>query len=542
MTPESGSTETARETISVTFADVQQRRAFIRRSFVGKVLLAHWAGAPWNGKNPKAFLHSLQVETLSRRERERIVEGASRLGKSVLGGCDLVDAATRIFRSVLVVAARYDHVAHEWGYLYAGMKTLFAENGQAFPRLTYKHSQNYHDYGMDTIWGAHGVGLSTESDDGASLLGREGTDTVLGEGSHISKDIYEKRVLRALDGATMTNPRGAEIEELGRVTIYTTPKFDEGCSASEIERVEKQTKRQPHLLHYKATDWVGTVWIRTASILENPTYQKKVYDARAASMSQQAFDEQYRGIRGNSSTRVLSAFNADKHLIAMPTVDEIRWMNLGVGIDTGAYTAFILSGKDRTRRKIALGEVYTEKITLRKSLFELREMLVDILGPVFDTTDYRDVIGKIDVFSIDPASQVKYDISDDLDVALQGPDTADQKSVLQTLNRMNVWFETDELFIVENRCPVLVDQIKKYVWKIIKSTAKGSSLPTIREPRKEYDHCIDAWRFGLMRLDDHEPKTEAPAPRSFKEEWEQMQRKNLFDPLRLQLEEAAQWD
>jgi hypothetical protein len=287
---------------------------------------------------------------------------------------------------------------------------------------------------------------------------------------------------------------------------------------------------------------VQTVFIREASVLENPDYQRAVFEARGKSMDKRAFDEQYGGKMTFASGRVLQAFDEDRHLIRAPKAEEIRRMRLGMGIDTGAFTAFELIGLNPEKKLFALGETYTEKISLRKTLEQLRVMLVDTLGPVYDTTDWREILGFIDLWSIDPASQVKVDLIDEWDVALTSPNTADTKSVLQTLNQMNQWFEADRLFVVEEACPYLVDQMKKYVWKIVKSVSKSANAPTIREPLKENDHCVDAFRFGLVQLEPMGPLEVPVASRTFKEEYERLQRESLTAPLRRQLDEARRWE
>jgi hypothetical protein len=132
------------------------------------------------------------------------------------------------------VAARYDHVAHEFQYIYQGMRELFKDHPQAFQRLIFRHSQNYHDYDCHTVWGSRVRGFSTDSDDGAALLGQAFTRMILGEGSHITQDILEKKAMRAIDGALMKRGDGIETET-GYLSIYTTPKGHEGCSAAEYE-------------------------------------------------------------------------------------------------------------------------------------------------------------------------------------------------------------------------------------------------------------------------------------------------------------------
>jgi hypothetical protein len=535
-------------TITVSFRDVEQGRAYIRIPFVARLLLCHWAGAPWSDKDPDAHLHALQVECQAHKERERLIHGASRLGKSVLGGCDLLVAQMRLRRKIAVVAKRYDHVAHEFQYLHLGLKTLFADTPQAMTRLIFKHQMNYHDYDAETIWGSRTIGISVEADDGAQLLGREFTDVVCGEASHIPPHIGYTKLLRALDGAMMGRAHGAD-EEIGYLSIYTTPKEEEGFSAAEYERVMKQTARQPEQLHYGNVDFAETCWIREADIRENPAYNIKVYEARKRTLDKHAFAEQYGGKMLRRSGRVLSSFDELRHVVPFPA-DLIRSMRLGVGIDTGGCMGMVLAGLTKDWKRYALGEVYTEKYTIWQTLETFDQMLVDVLGPVYDCDDPVKLRGLIDVWAIDPASQVKIDIMDAFDIGLQTPMTRDERSILQTTGQMDQWFLQDELFVASGYCETLVEQIKKYVWKRV-AAAKGSgSAATIKEPLKQYDHLIDAWRMVLIVLEHHGPLETPPAPLTMKEAWEAAQKEAVFGPLRQhmaagrQLEEAlrARWE
>lgn len=533
---------TEQPTISVSWQDVKEGRAYVRIPLFAKLLLLHWAGAPWSDKDPDATLHPMQVESIAHQEREKIVHGGSRLGKSVLGGCDIIDELMIPGSKPAVVAQRYDHVGAEWQYVYHGMRQLFRDCYQAFRRITFKHQASYHDYECATIWGSEARGFSVEADEGAALLGKEFTKIVVGEGSHVSKMILEKRIFRALDSALMTRRGGYKQRETGKLSIYTTPKEFEGCSASEWERVQKQTKRDPSKLHYGTASYVETVWIREASVLENPAYDREVFNARRASMSRDAFEEQYGGKMTYRSGRVLKSYREELHTIPMPAPEKIRRMRLGVGIDTGAYTAFMLGGLDPLNRVTLLGEVYTEQEQLEFTLREFREMVVRILGPVFRVDDFELLKDYIDLWVIDPASQHKIDISAKLDISLQGPQTdqGGKFELIPTLETMDTHFELNQLLLVEDLA-FLPDQIRKYIWKTVRAGQRGAATaPAIKEPRKEYDHCIDASRFLEITLRNEGVLEEEKPATTFADEWKAAQRARLTGPLQQMLADAEE--
>lgn len=540
--------------IRITFQDVLDRRAYIRIGPEARIRLCHRAGAPWNDKAPDAELHDLQQEVLRRRERQKIVHGGSRLGKSVLGGCEGVVEAMIPFSKLAVIAQRYDHVGAEWQYVHRGLKTLFEGKPQAFKRLTFKHQANYHDYDFETLWGSRGRGYSVESDEGAALLGQEFSRMILGEGSHISHNIYERRILRAADGWLMQSKQGA-FREGGYISIYTTPKQDyEGCSAAEWERIQKQTKRQPETLHYGNVPFAESYWIREADVLENPYYDRKVYEARKRSMSKDAFEEQYGGKMTFRTGRVLKSFTEDRHLVAHPTSKQIQKMRLGVGIDPGTYKGIVFAGIDRSHRLWALGEVYTQQQTFVDTCHDLREAFVNFMAPVrgypmpVDEEGYRKAFDElqesVDVWVIDPAAQDKIDWMSELDVTLSTPVGMEggKLELLPSVERMDDWFKLGRA-VVSEECDILPDQIRKYVWKQRKAPTRGAAkAPVIVEPRKEYDHLIDACRFVWTMLAQMGPTDEAPSPVSIHEAWEQAQKERLFGPLKADLAEARARD
>lgn len=537
--------EPTQRALRVSPADIGEGNAFLELPFVGKLLLAHWMGAPWSDKDPDAFLHATQVEAVAHKERERIIEGASRLGKSVLGGVDLCCAMIMPNRKVAIVAKRYDHVAHEYQYLHGGMKKLFSNTPQAFKRLTFKHQANYHDYDCETIWGSRARGFSVEADEGASLLGQEFTDIVLGEGSHIDPDIFEKKALRASDGALMERTHGLAMET-GKISIYTTPKGYEGCSASEGERVLTQTGHDPSKLEYGNAPYAQTVWLRSANILENPAYSRDVFEARRASMDKIAFREQYLGEKTYKTGAIYPDFDPTTHVVSMPTPEAIRSMRLGVGMDTGAYSGVVLAGIDKQNKKWILGEVYAQKPA--RGIYDvcemIKEMIIDVLGPAFDTEDFGALKEAITIWSVDPASQHKMEIIDLLDIAITGPVDQEQKRLLPTIEQVGKWIAAKDFFVVES-CTSTIDQIKKYIWRQIKTigqTKSGSRIPVIREPKKEYDHLLDALRFVLIPMAKDGPLDEPPPVITLKGAMKAQRMDAVWGPLREMLNEGARRD
>jgi hypothetical protein len=502
------------------------------------------AGAPWVDRNPDAYLHPIQVEVLFRRERLKLIHGASRLGKSVLGGCECTIDGMLPGTNTAVIAARYDHVSHEWQYLYRGMRRLFKDNLGAFVRLVYKHAQSQHEYDFQAPWGAYARGYSTDSDEGAALLGREFTRAVLGEGSHIAPDILDKKVLRALDGARM-NQRSGE-RQIGYLSIYTTPKGYEGASASEYERVMLQTQHEPEKLHYGEIDWAATAWLKEANILENPAYDRRDYENRKARLSKAAFEEQYQGKMTFSTGRIYPEYQPSTHVVSMPDPAVLRKMKFGVGIDTGAYFGASLVGilpgdTEETPLATVLGETYTQQSKTADSCEDLREMVTEVLAPAFDTNDWELLKERVDLWVIDPASQHKIDINDMLDITVSDPNRGQGRfDLLPTMDLMRIFFSEHRLKLVEG-LTYTDDQIRKYVWKHIKAVGGNKSAhraPVIREPKKEYDHILDALRFITIPLMEEGAYEEEPPALTVAEEWKRQQRERVHGPLRDLLAEA----
>ncbi|MHC4698953.1 MAG: hypothetical protein ACYTFQ_00100 [Planctomycetota bacterium] len=546
---------TTSPSITISFRDVIERRAFIRLSGEAKVKLCHKAGAPWFEKDPSAKLHSRQIEALSRKEREKIIHGGSRWGKSVLGGCEGICEAMLPWTNLAVVASRYDHVGKEWQYIYKGLKELFRNHPQVLLRLRFVNRPSQHDYDYETIWGAKGRGFSVDADEGASLLGSAFTRMIFGEGSHISQEVLEKKAMRAIDGALMENPDDDSQHfadpETGYLTIYTTPKGYEGCSAAEFLRVRKQTKNEPRKMWYGLVPFAQTIWLREAKVTENPYYSKEVYEARKNTLSRAAHQEQYDGLMTFATGRVLAEFNEDIHVIqGQPHPDLVRGMSLGIGLDTGAYFGAVLSGLGRcpdTGRpcRWKLGEAYLEQADIYTCLDAVESMVIHTLGDVFAADNFEQLAQTIPIWGIDPASQHKPEIHaywDKYGVALMSPPGLEggKLELEPSLDVVRSWIASG-LWFVSDDCQVLLEQIRRYIWKTVK-TGGQKNAPVVKEPRKMFDHLIDASRFVDFAL-ELEGIRETPLPAmTVAAMMEQAQRNSVFGPLRAVLDEAAEME
>ena len=534
------------DTIRVSLSDIPAGRAFLHYGPQAKIALCERAGAPWSDKDPSAKLSPIQREVLTRPEREKIVEGGSGLGKSVTGGCEILLDAMIPGSSTAVVAQRYDHVSAEFQYVIEGLTRLFPDR-TAFTRFSFKDQPNYHEYDIDSIWGAAVRGFSVESDEGSSLLGKEFSKIVVGEGSNVSPDILDRRIWRALDRRIVSRTDGIE-RDTGKLTLFTTPRGFEGCSAAEWERIVGQTANHVERLHYGNIDYARTAWIRTASVLENPAYDKKVFEARRETMDSTAFEETYLGLKRYKTGSIYKEFEESRHVRSLPANATIRKMQLGVGFDTGAHFGCILAGllepAPGIRERWVLGEVYTQQETITSALSQVKVMLADVLGGAFAPHLHGDVDATFDtlrsvieLWAVDPASQHKLEITEYLDVPLYGP----RLELLPSIERIRDWMSNGELYFAEG-CTWLVEQTKKYGWRAIKTNATragaGKMGPAVSEPRKGFDHLLDAERLVLLPLDDLGPRIDPPDPTTFAESWNQQLHDRVFGDLQRKQEEA----
>lgn len=501
--------------------------------------LLHKAGAPWAERAPDARLSEFQKTTLRRQERHCIVHGGSRLGKSVLGGglgiCELMLPGT----FTAFIAARYEHVNDEWKHFAAGLKKLFGDHQFAFTRWVHKAQQNYYAFEVETAWGSRAVGYAVDVDEGEVLLGKEFSRIIVGEGSRVSAEISENRIKRALDGRLMNN---ALREESGYLTIFTTPDGYDGLSSYEWDRVERKTKGDLSKAHYGRVPFAETYWLCEASVLENPAYDRKVFDARQreaeASGDTAAFDEAYRGLRTYATGRVFREFKDSAHRVEAPSINELRHMRFGVGIDTGACFGAVLAGLDREGCLWWLGEVYTEKRHIRDSCARVREMVLDILGPVYDTADFEALLEAVELWVVDPASQHKTEVSEYLgDAPIEHPARGQGKfDLIPTIDQLRQVMHEDKFKLVLD-CSTTYDQIKKWTWKRTK-TGEKNKLIVVREPVKGHDHLLDAGRFVSIPLMELGPTKDSPTLPGLRDSYQSQMRAAVWGPYHKILKEA----
>jgi len=476
---------------------------------------------------------------LRRKERHLIIHGGSRLGKSVLGGglgiCELMLPHT----FTAFVAGRYEHVNDEWKHFVAGLKNLFGDHQFAFVRWVHQSQAKYYAFEVETIWGSRAVGYAVDVDEGEVLLGKEFSRVIVGEGSRVSAEISENRIKRALDGRLMNNKLR---EESGYLSIFTTPDGYEGLSSYEWDRIERKTKGDLSLVHYGRVPFAESYWLCEASVLENPAYDRKVYEARQreaeAAGDTAAFDEAYRGLRTYASGRVFREFKDSLHRVEMPDHNQIRLMRLGVGIDTGACFGAVLAGLDRDGHLWWLGETYTEKRHIRESCAKVREMILNVLGPVFDTSSFDTVSEAIDLWVIDPASQHKTECAEYLgDVALEHPARGQGKfDLIPTIDQVRQVMHEDRFHLVKELA-ITYEQMRRWVWKRTKTGEKGK-LIVVREPVKGNDHLLDAGRFVSVPLMELGPRMDPPPVVGFKQSYQDAQREAVWGPWRKILQDA----
>jgi hypothetical protein len=521
----SPSTPTTPPTLRISFKDILEKRAFIRLPGEAKIKLLHKGGAPWADRNPDARLSEFQKNAIRRNERHCIVHGGSRLGKSVLGGslgiCELMLPGT----FTAFIAARYEHVNDEWKHFASGLKRLFGDHQFAFTRWVHKYQQNYYAFEVETAWGSRAVGYAVDVDEGEVLLGKEFSRIIVGEGSRVSAEISENRIKRALDGRLMNNLLR---EESGYLTIFTTPDGYDGLSSYEWDRVERKTKGDLAKVHYGKVPFAETYWLCEASVLENPAYDRKVFDARQreaeASGDTAAFDEAYRGLRTYATGRVFREFKDSLHRVEPPSSQQLQSMRFGVGIDTGACFGAVLAGLDREGVLWWLGEVYTEKRHVRESCMRVREMVLSVLGPAFDTADWEVCLQAVELWTIDPASQHKTEVSEYLgDAPLEHPARGFGKfDLIPSIDQLRQVMHDDKFRLVLD-CTNTFDQLRKWVWKRTK-TGEKNKLIVVREPIKGNDHCLDAGRFISIPLMELGPRLEAPEIATFRDSYQSQMR------------------
>lgn len=493
--------------VSISFKDLVEGRAYVRSPLGARVELLHRAGAPWNDQDPDARLSELQIELLGRRERELIVHGGSGVGKSVLGGCFSLAELALPYREIAIISGTYDHCANEFMYVYAGFLRAFGR--AAATRIVFANSTAHHDMEIQTIWGSRVRCFSTDREQGAAVLGKEFDLAVLGEGSHVSVDIFDRKIKRALDRRIkVLNQDTGYHRETGRSVIFTTPKGYDGCSAKEWERVNSETKGKWERAQVGGErPWLETIYLREASCIENPSYSEEAFEARRRTLPDDVFAEQYLGKMTRRSGLIYKEYSYRRHVRPeLPEPREIAAMRLGVSMDTGKYFAGGMVGIDQDRKKHVLCEVYTQEQSIRENCEDLRDKIMEVLGPVFERQEWQDVSEFIDIWRVDPSSQHKDDIIEHLDVPL----AADKLELLSSIDHVRTQIKTDQMLFYQEHLmdPMegggLLWEIERYQWGE-KMTRQRNQTKTSLEPVKKDDHALDWLRWATHALDQEGP-------------------------------------
>lgn len=487
--------------------------AYLRWTFRAKVALAELAGAPWSDKNPKASVkkHREQMRYLSRMERVKVLQGGSRLGKSVLGALDLLIAFITPGSKCAVVASMYEQVDAEWRYFDKGVKRLFGSNLGLMTHYVYKNTPNYHAFGADAVWGSTARGYSTSEGEGDVLMGKEFTDMILGEGSKISIDIFDTKMWRGLNSALMGYERTRR--ESGRLSVYTTADEMNGVSSHLWDRANAATSGDTRLLAYGKVDFAASMYFREVDVLANPDYDRKAYDAAKQLLTPEAFAEQFQGKRGLRVGRVYSEYQPALHKVNSATFDwsKLRQMRLFVGFDTGNHFAAVLVGLDRNKEFWLLGEACADKTHIDRCAEKVKEMLIRTVGRAYGLETYEQVRLAIHGWKVDPASEQKIELRQALGLNSDGESGYSGPSLtlptrfgggkfllVPTIKIVKGLFEANKIHVLDN-LPQWHREAGKYKWAKKKlGGAEGDHVE--QKPVEADDHALDAMRFALVPL------------------------------------------
>jgi len=519
----------------LTFESFLRGDAHLHFPLEAKIKLLEAAGAPWNDRDPNAKISDLQREALEREDRELLILGGSGVGKSVLGGMFGVLELLIPNRSTAVIAQFYKHVGNEFEYIVKGAKTLFPKHWQtAFPTMKCINQQKYQDYHIASLWGSECKGYSASEQEGALILG-SGFDLVIcGEGDLIPYNVYNRKILRSMDRRAMRTGPGYRT---GRSVLFTTPAFGEGAASGIYTRVMNDTNDCPEKATYPRVPWAESTWVRSASVLENPSYDRSIYESRKKTLMSEdpdAFFEQYEGQIRKRSGAVLKEFSRDKHVVPMPTVEDLKQMQFGVGIDPGSKFGAVLVGMTRDRKYYVLGEVYNEGFTVKENTTELKEVCAEILAPVFgfqlshdsnrNWEKVKEIVG--DNVVIDKASEQKLEIEEELGVTLN----YSQLDVMGTLSSLRQMIAEDKFVVVED-CNRWIKDASRYLFKPAnKSHGNDSYSHASGAVRKQYDHLLDATRYSIFGCMEHlDPTEEPPTLLTFEEAVSKHRMKTIRD-------------
>jgi len=500
----------------ITVNDIAEKRAFIYLDGQAKVDLAHLGGAPFTD-DPSHTLHKVQVDFLHRLDRECILHGGSRLGKSVVGGVEAAAGLVVPGMRIAIIADTYDHCYNEFEYAFKLFDKLYGEDATTV--YDFIHHGNQHKMQIDTIWDSTLQVFSVGNDYLDSILGTEWDIIVAGEGSKIDPEIIKFKVWRALSGRAKVSSTGFR-RRTGFLKIFTTPDGEFGYPNYVMDKVNKETLGQPEQYQYgnkrldretgkwEYTPWEETVYIRTESVLANPAYSREEFDAaeKRLGADSAAFQEQFLGLVVRRTGVILNKFNQDKHRFNLSEVpvDKLKTMRFGIGIDFGKNFGAVLVGMDRTGTFYVLGEVFNVEKLTSEDAQAIKQMCIRVLGKMVGIGEllvresdmelqWKEVVKAIDLVYVDSAGQQKDDIQHYLGVPIGYTGGLE---VTATLNMTNELFGDGRL-LLESHLFTLPDEVKNLVWK---PTKRGIGGEASQEKPHGQRHVCDALRYVLVPM------------------------------------------
>ena len=498
----------------ITPHDIIERRAYVYLSGDSKIELCHKAGAPFTD-DPTRTLHEVQRDFLHRTERELILMGGSRLGKSVLGGCAAFAQLSIPGQRIAIVADTYDHCYHEFAYAFQAFDKVFGEDAATI--YDFLHHGNQHKMQIDTVWDSTLQVFSMGNDFLDSILGSEWDLVIAAEGSKIPADIINTKVWRALLGRSKVKTSGFRLLT-GRLFAFTTPDGEFGYPNYRMDIVDKMTRGKFEQYHYgnqhfnydtkkwEPTPWETSVYIRTEGVLANPAYSREDFESakRLLGEDSAAFQEQFMGRVVRRTGTILNRYNQDEHRSNLPNRETLKRMRFGVGVDFGKNFGAVLVAHAPDGTFYVLGEVFNVEKLTSENAREIKKMCIRLLGPMFGHSQvaarpedmevqWNEVKRALDSIYVDSAGQQK----DDLQSFLNYPLAFEAKpDVVASLNQLNELFGARKLFL-ETNLYFLPDEIKNLVWK---PTKRGRGALESKEEPSGARHVCDALRYILVPM------------------------------------------
>lgn len=492
--------------VTVRLADLVNGDAWIELPPKARMELLHLAGAPWNDQDPNARLSDLQVELLSRDERMVLCNGGSGVGKSVTQGAVALFHVCIPNQKIAIIASTYDKCLSEFQYAWRGFMQLFGKDGACTTKQRFNAERGNYNMEIETIWGSFIQCFSTDNESGAQILGREFDIVVYGEGSLVSAEIHQRKVVRAVMRRVKRREGTRDpnyYRRTGRIYGCSTPDGYAGCISEEWDRVQRVTGNQPERLHVDAAEnWLDSAYLREATALENPAYSKEAFEAARKALPPDIFAEQFLGRRVRRSGIIYQEWDESTMLVTRPTDEALLKMRLSVGFDTGKHFSAGIWGYDEEGVLWRLGEVCGVERKISDNAGEVMERCLEVLGPAFNARTFEEIRPHVDIWPCDPHSQHKMELMDELgapimDAIMPVQGSIDRLRKLMAEGRFRVVreFNLDPIMGMGFRY-----EIAKYVWKVVK-TAKGwQDGRTKLEPVKMEDHSMDEARYGAVPL------------------------------------------